>query len=140
MSSSRRHFIALSAAPLAARTVAANDRINVGIIGTGGMGTGHLRAFVAQAEQQKDIQVTAVSDVYTRRKERARTLAKLAEKDVHHDYRELLARGDVDAVGIATPHHGHARLSHLWHSSRRRADPQLADGQRCFLRRGPVGV
>ncbi len=111
MPSSRRRFIALSAAPLASRAVAANDRINVGIIGTGGMGTGHLRAFVAQAEQQKDIRVAAVSDVYTRRKERARTLAKLSEKDVHHDYRDLLARRDVDAVVIATPDHWHARMA-----------------------------
>ncbi len=95
----------------AARVVGANDRINVGILGTGGMGTGHLRAFVQQGDELKDIQVVAVNDVYTRRKERARTLARLTEKDVHHDYRELLARNDVDAVVITTPDHWHAQMA-----------------------------
>ena len=95
----------------ASRVVGANDRINVGIIGTGGMGTSHLRAFVAQGDETKDVQVVAVNDIYTRRKERARTLARLEEKDVHHDYRELLARNDVDAVVIATPDHWHAQMA-----------------------------
>lgn len=95
----------------AARVLGANDRINVGSIGTGGMGTAHLRALVQQADSNKDIQVIAVSDVYTRRKERARTAARLSEKDVHHDYRDLLARNDVDAVFIATPDHWHAQMA-----------------------------
>ncbi len=95
----------------AARIIGANDRINVGIIGTGGMGTVHLRAFVQQSEEDKDIQVVSVCDVYTKRKQRAGEIAKLAEKDVHHDYRDLLARNDVDAVLIATPDHWHGRMA-----------------------------
>jgi predicted dehydrogenase len=95
----------------AARVVGANDRINVGMIGTGGMGTAHLRSFVRQSEETKDIQVVAVCDVYARRKENARKIGKLAEKDVHHDYRELLARNDVDAVLIATPDHWHGQMA-----------------------------
>ncbi len=95
----------------ASRVVGANDRINVASIGVGGMGTAHLRAFVQQSERDKDIQVVAVSDVYTRRKERARTTVKLAGKDVHHDYRELLARNDVDAVVIASPDHWHGQMA-----------------------------
>jgi predicted dehydrogenase len=95
----------------AARIIGSNDRINVGIIGVGGMGTGHLRAFVQQSEQDKDIQVVAVSDIYKRRKDRAQDIAHLNEKDVHHDYRELLARNDVDAVLIATPDHWHAQMA-----------------------------
>ena len=95
----------------ASRVVGANDRINVGSIGVGGMGTAHLRAFVQQSERDKDIQVVAVCDVYKRRKERALSVAKLAEKDVHHDYRDLLARGDVDAVVIASPDHWHGQMA-----------------------------
>jgi predicted dehydrogenase len=99
------------AARSASRVVGANDRINVGMIGLGGMGTVHLRAFMQQTEEEKDIQVTAVSDIYTARKQRARDIAKIGDKDVHHDYRELLARNDVDAVLIAAPDHWHGQMA-----------------------------
>jgi predicted dehydrogenase len=95
----------------AARVVGSNDRIRVGMIGMGGMGTVHLQAFMKQTEEEKDIQVVAVCDIYKRRKERARDIAKLTDKDVHHDYRDLLARGDVDAVLIATPDHWHGQIA-----------------------------
>ncbi len=76
----------------ASRVVGANDRINVGMIGLGGMGTVHLRAFMKQTDDEKDISIVAVSDIYTMRKQRARDIAKLTDKDVHHEYRDLLAR------------------------------------------------
>jgi len=129
--STRRHFLCSSSATVlsaasvgaansltpglparsASRLLGANDRINIGSIGCGGMGTGHIRSFMQQSEQKQDIQIVAVSDIYSSRKERARTVAKLAEKDAHHDYRELLARSDVDAVFIATPDHWHAQMA-----------------------------
>jgi predicted dehydrogenase len=99
------------AARSAARVVGANDRIRVGMIGLGGMGTVHLQSFMKQAEDEKDIEVAALSEIYTRRKERARTLARLTEKDVHHDYRDLLGRNDVDAVLIAAPDHWHGQMA-----------------------------
>src|SRR2546423_5602465 len=95
----------------AGRVVGANDRIRLGMIGLGGMGTVHLQAFMKQTDEEKDIQVVAVSEIYTRRKQRARDLAKLTDKDVHHDYRELLARNDVDAVLIAAPDHWHGQMA-----------------------------
>jgi len=95
----------------ASRVVGANDRINVGMIGVGGMGTGHLRAFMSQSEEDRDIQVVAISDIYTVRKQRAMEIAKLTEKDVHHDYREMLVRGDVDAVLVAVPDHWHGQVA-----------------------------
>lgn len=95
----------------ASRVLGANDRINIGSIGVGGMGTGHLRDFVRQSAEQKDIQVVAVCDVYKARRERARKIAGLEEKDVFLDYRELLARGDVDAAVIATPDHWHGQMA-----------------------------
>lgn len=54
----------------AARVVGAGERIRVGMIGMGGMGTVHLQAFMKQSDEEKDIQVVAVSDIYTRRKNR----------------------------------------------------------------------
>src|ERR1044071_8185772 len=95
----------------ASRVVGANERIRVGMIGMGGMGTVHLQAFMKQTEEEKDIQVVAVSDIYTRRKQRARDIAKLTDKDVHHDYRDLLQRNDVDAVLIAAPDHWHGQMA-----------------------------
>ncbi len=95
----------------AARIVGANDRIHLGMIGVGGMGTVHLQAFMKQTDEEKDIQVVAISDIYTRRKQRARDIAKLSDKDVHHDYHDLLARNDVDAVLIAAPDHWHGQMA-----------------------------
>jgi predicted dehydrogenase len=115
MSSSRREFLAAAggAFPLAAlsasRTLGPNDRVNFGVIGVGGMGFGHVRQLVRRSKVKGDVQVVAVSDIYTRRKKRSQEHVGLADKDVHHDYRDLLARSDVDAVVIATPDHWHAR-------------------------------
>jgi predicted dehydrogenase len=95
----------------ASRVVGANDRVNLGMIGLGGMGTVHLRALMSQSEEDKDIQITALSELYTVRKQRAREIAKLAEKDVHHEYQDLLARNDVDAVLIAVPDHWHGQIA-----------------------------
>ena len=119
---SRRDFLGATAAGLTATTLAsapavataagrvigANDRINLGFIGVGGRGRGHLRELYRRSQERADVQVVAVCDIYTARKERARETAKLESKDVHHEYRDLLARSDVDAVVISTPDHWHA--------------------------------
>lgn len=95
----------------AARVVGANDRIRVGMIGVGIMGTGHLRAFVKQQNDDKDIEVAAVSDVYRRHRDRAKAITKLEDKNIVVDYRELLRRDDIDCVLIATPDHWHAQMA-----------------------------
>src|SRR5579862_8675560 len=100
-----------TAAASASRVLGANQRINVGYIGVGGNGGGMLRRLAAQSAEAKDIQVVAVSDIYARRKDKAREDARLEPKDVHHDYPELLARKDVDAVFISTPDHWHAPMA-----------------------------
>jgi predicted dehydrogenase len=105
----RRSFLAGAAA--AARVPGANDRINLGFIGVGGRGGGHLRALTAQSEQKADVQVLAVCDVYARHRDKARQTAHLESKDVYNDYRELLARSDIDAVVISTPDHWHAPMA-----------------------------
>jgi predicted dehydrogenase len=113
MSSRRAFLVATGAAPLlaksAARALGANDRLNLGVIGVGGMGFGHVRLIQRMKDAGANVQITSVSDIYTKRKTRARDFLNLADKDVHHDYRDLLARSDVDAVFVVTPDHWHYR-------------------------------
>ncbi len=85
---------------------APSDRINLGIIGVNGMGRGNL----ANCAKHPDVVVTAICDVSRDRREKALELHKATAKG-HNDYRELLARKDVDGVIIATPPHWHALMA-----------------------------
>jgi predicted dehydrogenase len=90
-----------------ARAAGANDRIRIGMIGVGGMGTGHTGSLVKKSAAE-NIQVVAVSDVYERRIKRAKGIC---QGEGYMDYRRLLERKDVDAVLIATPDHWHGKIS-----------------------------
>jgi predicted dehydrogenase len=96
--------VAVFAAPTA---LGANDRIRFGVVGCGGMGTGHVGSLVKRAEAD-NIRVVAVSDVYQRRVTRAQGICN---GEGYLDYRKLLERPDVDAVLIATPDHWHAKIA-----------------------------
>jgi predicted dehydrogenase len=85
---------------------AASERIQVGLIGCGGMGEANFSACVGQP----DVVATAVCDVWKTRREHAAAKFKVSAKP-YHDYRELLARKDIDAVIIATPPHWHCRIA-----------------------------
>lgn len=95
------------------RVIGANDRINIGFIGVGGMGGDHLNKTINYVKNgEMNLQVTAVCDVWEKRRNDARD--KVAdgcnpEVRAYADYRELLAAPDVDAVLIATPEHWHFR-------------------------------
>ena len=90
-----------------------NDRLTMGFIGMGKQNGGLLRNFLRQ-----NTQVLAVCEVDTNRRENAaRTVNKYyagkAQKPANQcatytDFRELIARDDIDAVCIATPDHWHA--------------------------------
>jgi len=85
---------------------AANERINLALIGAGGMGRANLR----NCARFKDVVVVGICDVWQQRLEAA--VAKYKGKHPvrpYKDYRELLARKDLDAVIIATPPHWHCR-------------------------------
>lgn len=90
-----------------AAAIGANDRIHMGVIGVGGMGTGHVGGLVQRAKSD-NVQVVAVCDVYRRRITRA---CKISNGDGYSDYRKLLERKDIDAVLVATPDHWHAKIS-----------------------------
>ena len=110
---SRRHFLQTGSAVLGAGLARAaeqqpspNDRIRIATIGFGGMGMGDTKF----ALSQPGVELAAVCDIYDGRLTRAR--------EVHgdqifttRDYREVLARRDIDSVIIATPDHWHAAIS-----------------------------
>ena len=83
------------------------DFLRIGVIGVGGMGTGHVGSLVKKFDPE-NIQVVAVSDVYQRRITRAKNICK---GEGYLDYRRLLDHKDVDAVLIATPDHWHSKIS-----------------------------
>lgn len=91
---------------LFARTVGANDRIRVALIGCRNMGWSDL----ADALAQPGVDCVALCDIDKRILEnRASEIAKMGNKspDVYGDYRRILDRKDVDAVIIGTPDHWH---------------------------------
>src|SRR5687767_14186435 len=75
----------------------ANERIAVGVIGCGGMGTGHVAA-----------DTVALCDVDANHLANAAKRVTQGTPFLTKDYRALLDRMDVDAVIIATPDHWHA--------------------------------
>ncbi len=124
---SRRDFVRAAAAtaalPIILPPAATGDekkagpgeRITLGFIGMGTQNRGHLRSFLGQ----KDVQVLAVCDVDTTRRDSAKQMVeeRYAQDTksgtykgcgAYNDFRELLARADIDAVVIATPDHWHA--------------------------------
>ena len=102
-----------------ARRPAPSNRIAIGFIGTGRQAThANLPGFLREA----DAQVVALCDVDAWRLERARQLVEAHYAGparsgsstgiaTHHDWRELLARPDLDAVMISTPDHWHVPMA-----------------------------
>ncbi len=83
-----------------------NDRINLACIGLGIQGFNDIDA----ALQNDGIQLVAGCDLYDGRRQRARE--KFGDSlFLTGDYREVLARGDVDAVIVATPDHWHDTIT-----------------------------
>jgi predicted dehydrogenase len=141
--SSRRDFLRRSAVALGASFVAPafvpasalgregasapSERVNMGFMGLGGQGSGHLLGgawtyvpggYVAR----KDVQVLAVCDVRKERREQARQRCNqvYAERlgqagyngvEAYNDFREVLARPDIDAVLVAVPYHWAALMA-----------------------------
>jgi len=85
---------------------AANDQVNLGLIGTGIQGIYDTMA----ALKTSGVKLVAACDLYTGRLDRAKELWG-NDVFVTRDYRELLKRKDVDAVIVATPDHWHKTIA-----------------------------
>lgn len=90
-----------------------SDRITIGCIGMGGHGTGwNLRAYYLK---QPDARVLAVCDVDSNRMKQAQKITndhyKTKDCAAYGDFRDVLARKDIDAVMISTPDHWHVPMS-----------------------------
>jgi len=81
-----------------------SDQLTKGIIGVGGMGLGHFA--------YENTRLLAVCDVDSNHLNHA---LGIAGKGVtgYHDFRELIARPDIDIVHIATPPHWHGIMSRM---------------------------
>src|SRR6516164_887955 len=90
------------------RVRGANDRVAVGFIGLGAMGSGNL----GYAMKVPEAQPVALCDVYQPHLERAEAAAKKGGFDVKSvkDFRDILADKSIDAVCISTPDHWHAYM------------------------------
>ena len=107
--------------------LAPSERLTMGFIGVGGQGGGHLLGgawtyLAGGYAARKDVQVLAVCDIWRDRRERARDRVNAHYAEVHGrgafksceayvDFRDVLARPDIDAVLIATPAHWHATMA-----------------------------
>jgi myo-inositol 2-dehydrogenase / D-chiro-inositol 1-dehydrogenase len=112
--SGRRDFLRKTTAAALALTIvprhvlggrgyqAPSDQLTKGIIGVGGMGQGHI--------PYEGTRVLAMCDVDKTHLDQA---IKMAGGNVtgYHDFRELLARPDIDVAHIATPPHWHGIMA-----------------------------
>ena len=118
--STRRDFLKLAGGAMAVpylvpsaalgndKRAAASERVVMAGIGIGSQGSGDQGAFLGQ----RDVQYVAVCDVKESQRKAAKDRADKQYKNkdcqVYKDFRELLARNDIDAVHVATPDHWHA--------------------------------
>ena len=98
--------------------VAPSNRITVGCIGLGNQGSAVLRGFLGK----DDVQIVAVCDVHSVKREETRKLVErhCADKQgdssyagctADNDFRDVISRPDIDAVVIATPDHWHVPIA-----------------------------
>ena len=94
----------LSSKNARAQSKSSNDKLGIGVIGTGGRGNSHLRMLKRLQEEGENIEIIAVCDIYRPRLDQTATTYKAKAYD---DHRQLLDNKNVDVVCIATPDHIH---------------------------------
>ena len=87
----------------------ANDRVRIGVIGTGTRGT-MVAGFL---QRHKDCEIVAACDVDKTRLDQyvAKATPAGGKIDAYEDYKRILERKDVDAVLVATPDHWHSPMT-----------------------------
>jgi predicted dehydrogenase len=120
---SRRHFLAVTGAAIAAPTIipasalgaegrpAPSNRITMGVVGWGMQGPGNTGNFM----NQPDCQVVATCNIDKKHLEASVNTINGRYKNqdckTYHDYREMMARTDIDAVMLAVPDHWHELIA-----------------------------
>jgi hypothetical protein len=146
----RREFLQTAGAAIAApyvitstalgdaETPPASDRIALAGIGLGSQGSNDQRDFL----QRSEVQYVAVCDVrkQVRQASKSRIDSHYQNTDctTYNDFRELLARPDIDAVHIATPDHWHALI--MIEACRNGKDVYCQKPETRTLREGPLMV
>jgi predicted dehydrogenase len=101
-------YIVRSSALGAEGTVAPSNRITIGCIGVGSQGTSNMRGFLDKPEAR----IIAVCDVDRRNLDRAKSSVDRRYQNndcaTYSDFRELIARDNIDALSIAVPDHWHS--------------------------------
>jgi predicted dehydrogenase len=112
---SRRDFITKTTAGAASlsltaaswkKVLGANDRLRLGVIGTGNRGSDVMRWF----QKETDVEIAALCDCYDKHLDQAMEMTKGQAKKFT-DYRALLDSKDVDAVLVATPDPWHKQMA-----------------------------
>lgn len=114
---SRRRFLGAAAGAVAFPTIvpssvfgasAPSGKITMGCIGVGSQGSGNMNGFL----NKNDTRVLAVCDVDKGHRDGAKKRVddKYGNSDcaTYHDFRELIARDDIDALSLALPDHWHS--------------------------------
>jgi len=87
---------------------APSNRIVMGAIGVGSQGTGDMQGFLSKSE----VQMVAICDIDKGHRDRAQKIVddRYGNKNctAYHDFRDLIGRGDLDAVQLALPDQWHA--------------------------------
>lgn len=100
----RRQAVAIAAG--ASTAFAANDQINLGLIGLGIRGTQVMENF----KRIPGVNIAAAADIYDGHLKAVREATR-ADLPVTRHYEEVIARKDVDAVVIAVPDHWHSKMA-----------------------------
>ena len=119
----RRTFIKTSAAvagasavaaPAFARSLGANDRVRVGIVGLRGRGKAHIAAVQDMADENVELAAMCDCDATNLNSALGAHEAKMGTKPAaYDDMRKLLDDDSIDAVSHATPNHWHS-LGVIW--------------------------
>jgi hypothetical protein len=116
----------------------ASERIVMGGIGIGNMGRGDQGAFLGRS----DVQYVAACDVRkgALKASKAKVDKKYENNDckAYNDFREMLARTDIDAVHVATPDHWHALM--VIEACRSGKDVYCQKPETRTLREGPLMI
>ena len=97
-------------------SVRSDEPVRIGVIGTGGMGTGHVDAFLSIAKDHRaNVTIAALADVCQARLEVAKQKVEAAQgvgtvETFYANYPGLLAQKDLHGVLIASPEHWHAKM------------------------------